>query len=530
MLPVSGWASKMFDTWHDQEKFLVALEDVLRTGHSELVSANIIGPGYVALASVIHRGTGLDPEMSLVVLNRASYAVSIAAALVLVRLSVTRIACAPPMISLATQLGFVALVFATGTWWWSDVPWTHFVAAALAAALFAVRFGATRPSTAAAVGAGCLLALLAATRSFEFVALVLAWGLSTLLLAALRIAPAREWRASAVRVVPGAMAFVATTVGVYALTGKKSLFFLYAANLDRQSADVRPAEIAETPALVLGLLPAKIVQLMFDPCYLALCPVADYEAGGGRGRNLDLWSLPLAVQLPALVLIPPCLAAVGVLLVIARRSWRDDVPRLRAVQLQLEMTIASIGIALGYVAATIAGSAHLRYGFAREFMLPALLAAVVAVSLGACALWWLLAHERRRRMPSAEMGFVVFAALVSVAVVAVTAHARSAGLPRLEGRHLADLSYVASCVSNRCRVDIAAVNPRGEPVEIPRRSTLTFGCGSARPAFTVYVEDPTRGVVIQDTCASPRLVAAWPLVMGLPPGSAELAAVTIRNV
>jgi hypothetical protein len=203
---------------------------------------------------------------------------------------------------------------------------------------------------------------------------------------------------------------------------------------------------------------------------------------------------------------------------------------MRAVQLQLEMIVASVGIALGYVAATIAGSAHLRYGYAREFILPALLAAIVGVSLVSCALWWLLSRERRRRILSPEMGFVALTALASVAVVAVTAHARSAGLPRLEGRHLADLSYVASCASNRCRVDIEAVNPRGKPVEIPRRSTLTFGCGSARPAFTVYVEDPTHGVVIERTCTAPRLVAAWPLVMGLPPGSPELAAVTIRNV
>ena len=51
------------------------------------------------------------------------------------------------------------------------------------------------------------------------------------------------------------------------------------------------------------------------------------------------------------------------------------------------MTIAATGIVLGYASSTLTGPSHLRYGFARDFMLPALLTAIVTVVLGSTGLW-----------------------------------------------------------------------------------------------------------------------------------------------
>ena len=65
----------------------------------------------------------------------------------------------------------------------------------------------------------------------------------------------------------------------------------------------------------LGLVPVKLIQLFVDPCYLSLCSISDYSTGGGAGTNKDFWSLPLAVQLPALVLLPLCLGGVAYLFV-----------------------------------------------------------------------------------------------------------------------------------------------------------------------------------------------------------------------
>ena len=47
--------------------------------------------------------------------------------------------------------------------------------------------------------------------------------------------------------------------------------------------------------------------------------------------------------------------------------------------------------------------------------------------------------------------------------------------------------------------------------------------------FSVYVAHLDEPVRMPADCAAPRLVAAWPTVMGLPPGSFELAAVSVEN-
>jgi len=190
---------------------------------------------------------------------------------------------------------------------------------------------------------------------------------------------------------------------------------------------------------------------------------------------------------------------------------------------------------LGYVASTISGSSHLRYGLARDFLLPALLAGVVGVSLLSVGLWVALSKLGPLRLPSTrvhlstETLFVVLAFVVTAGLVTGVTVARADGLPRIESRQLGPVEYTATCRGDVCGVDIAATTVSGQDISIPERSTLTFGCGSDRPRFTVYVEEPSAGVRITPTCRRPRLVAAWPTVMGLPPGSYELRAVTVEN-
>jgi hypothetical protein len=150
-------------------------------------------------------------------------------------------------------------------------------------------------------------------------------------------------------------------------------------------------------------------------------------------------------------------------------------------------------------------------------------------------LWLLLARIGPLRIPptsvrlSTESVLVLVAFLVSAALVAGTAAARSEGLPRIESRSLGPVVYTASCESSVCDVEIAAKTISGRPISISERSTLTFGCGSDTPRFTRYVAEPSAGVRIPATCRDPRLVAAWPTIMGLPPGSYELDFVRVVN-
>lgn len=533
LLPVSGWAPIMFRSWFDQRRDLAALRSVLTDGHADAIAGNLIGPSYIAAARFLHATVRLSPEDSLVVLTRVSYALGVALGVLLVGVLVRRVAGASPLVSLAAQFTFAALVFSAGTWYWSDVPWSHFFAAFLALAFYAIRFGPERRGLPHAALIGAVLSLLALARSFELSAVVLAWAIGAAAVVALGLSP--RPRISGAHVLAGLGGLLVSAAAVYAATGKRDLFFLYSGNLDQQSGNVAAAEVAQTPTFSLEYVPVKLVQLFVEPCYYSLCTVADYAGGAsplpanlaGAAGNERLWRLPLAVQLPSLTLLPLSVLAMTVVLVWAARHRRNVADRTREIQGLLEMTVAATGLVLGYAASTMTGSSHLRYGFARDFLLPALLAAVVSVTLASIGLWTVL--SRRRLGLSPVSAFVALSVVGAAVLVTSTAYARAHGIPRIEGKQLGTVSYTASCRRSRCVVSISARTRAGRPISIPESSTLTFGCGSDRARFTIYARRLSGGIRLTRLCPSPRLVAAWPTVMGLPPGSYELSAVMVKN-
>ena len=106
LLPVSGWATVMFESWFDQQRDLEALQSVLDVGRADAIADSVIGPAYIAAAALLHYVFGLSPEDSLVALTRGSYALSAAAGMVLVRALLRGLVSVPPFASLAAQLAF----------------------------------------------------------------------------------------------------------------------------------------------------------------------------------------------------------------------------------------------------------------------------------------------------------------------------------------------------------------------------------------------------------------------------------------
>ena len=53
----------------------------------------------------------------------------------------------------------------------------------------------------------------------------------------------------------------------------------------------------------------------------------------------------------------------------------------RELRFLVELTAVASGLILGYIASSLSSSTALRYGFAREFILPFLLTGVVSVAL-----------------------------------------------------------------------------------------------------------------------------------------------------
>jgi hypothetical protein len=123
----------------------------------------------------------------------------------------------------------------------------------------------------------------------------------------------------------------------------------------------------------------------------------------------------------------------------------------------------------------------------------------------------------------------VASVVVVLLVVAGTAFARTNGLPTIDSRHITALTYTATCKAQTCDIRLDAVGSSGRSIRIPETSTLTFGCGSDKPQFTLYTDSLEQSVRLGRVCNEPRLVAAWPTVMGLPPGRHELKAVRVRN-
>jgi hypothetical protein len=537
-LPVSGWAALMLRQWADQVRDVEALRSLIADGHAATISANAIGPAYIGAAAAVHWVLGTSPENSLIVLTRASYALSVAVAMLLVGVFVRRLAGAPPLVSIGAQFALLALVFAAGTWHWSDVPWSHFFAMALAIAIYAARLGPSRVRAGHAVLIGLLFSLLYLTRSFEFAAIALAWVIGAAIVLVLRIRPVRL--PSFVNVASGAAAFVVAWVVVNAATGKSGLFLLYGNHLDEQRSTVDGqaalVPVAHMPTFSPSFVPTKLVQLFVEPCYYSMCSIADYAGGAPSARghfanaagSERLWRQPLAIQLPSLVLLPLCVVGIVVLLVWAARQRRASRGLGRELQGLVEMTVAASGLVLGYAASTMIGSSHLRYGLARDFLLPALLASIVAVTLASAGLWRLLSSRTWRVSP--ESGFFVLAVVAGAVMVAGTAYARAYGIPRLEGRQLGKVTYTASCRGSVCAISVDAKTTQGHSISIPEPSTLTFECGGGKTGFTLYAARIADGVGLPSACPHARLIHAWPTVAGLPPGVYELdKAVRVSN-
>jgi hypothetical protein len=381
--------------------------------------------------------------------------------------------------------------------------------------------------------------LLYLTRSFEFAAVVLAWLIGTAIVVLARIRPVRM--PSLVNLLAGTVAFGVTWIAVNAATGKGGFFLLYGNHLDEQRSTVDGqsalVSVAGMPTFSPSFVPTKLVQLFVEPCYYSMCSISDYAGGaetaGGRFADAEgselLWRLPIAVQLPSLILLPICVVVLAALVVRTARHRRTvDASAARGLQGLVEMTVAASGLVLGYAASTMIGSSHLRYGLARDFLLPALLTAVVAVALVTAGIWRLLSSRNWGITP--ESVIVLLSVFGAVVMVAGSAYARAYGIPRLEGRQLGDVSYAASCENGVCDVSIDATTTRGDPIAIPDASTLTFDCGPGSPDVTVYAPSLDAGVRLT-SCLRPRLTHAWPTVAGLPPGAYELRkAVRVSNV
>ena len=347
----------------------------------------------------------------------------------------------------------------------------------------------------------------------------------------------------------GAAAFVVTWVVVNAATGKRGLFLLYGNHLDEQRATV------DGHAALVGCCSTCRRSVRRNPprrslfssslsrFYHSTCLISDY-AGGARllppdpipsgvdvAGNERLWRLPLAVQLPSLVLLPLFVVALAALLVWVAEHRGIARSSARALQGLLEITDCC-----ERSGSRLCGKHDdrleppLRYG-RRGFLPPALLTGVVAVVLVlSSSLPRLLAVTT---CPVVSSGIVFVGRCRSVGEILpwwLALPTRGAdGISRHRRRALGEVSDYGFFRRER----VTSPSTRGQREEIrsrsPNLSTLTFECGGGRPGFTLMLGGWQAVSASPSRCPHARLAHAWPTVMGLPPGTFEVAAIKVKS-
>lgn len=428
--PGSGYAPHALADWHDQQIFLSAAEQTIEQGLPDAANRMLVGPAYVGLTVTLAALFGLSAGDALILLSRITFVACMA---ILALVAIRDRARAEPRV----QLVFVAvavLSLLTSVWFRVlDIPWTHFVAAALLGGMVLVSLSRI-PLAARAALVGVLAVFLVQTRLFE--ALVA-------LIAACLIAPVAVWRNWAdIRPRPAATlgraalhlvlpALVGGVVALAAIGLMSHNWSLYQQYENEPGMVIRPE-----------LAPLKTVQLFWDTCFATLCDYAASPTVSPLADSFDSWRQPLLLQLPGLA------AAVAGLLV-----WLAQRPS-RVLKLPLGVLFAILtagGTILAYVSGAPSGSPHLKFGFFRDFIAPLLLLTTAFIAA--------LATQRGR----AGAGLIAPMAVYFIVLLGLTA-LRAVGLPTLPGPRVSQLQITSSCVAGECTFGLLASDAAGNAV------------------------------------------------------------------
>lgn len=429
--PGSGIALQTMADWHDQAIFLRAAVETIEQGIADERTRALVGPAYIGLTLATGSVFGVTPDVALMLLSRLTF-VACAGILSLVAIR-DRAHSGPAMQFLLVAVGVLALV--TSVWFRVfDVPWTHFVAAALLGAIVLVSL--TRlPLAVRSVLVGALAILLAQTRMFEALLALVAVALILPLAVfrhwqAIRSRPVAALKASLLHVaLPAIGGGVIGFVAVGLLSHNWSLYEQYG----NQAGMVLAPQLA----------PIKAVQLFWDTCFATVCEFAPVLTVQPFSDSLDSWRQPLLLQLPGLAA-----AAAGLLVLLVLRP-------IRTLQLPLGVwfaVLAAGGTVLAYVSGAPSGSPHLKYGFFRDFIAPMMLLICAFVA----ALATQRATDGRWGARLAVPLVVFFAVLVGLTAL------RPVGLPQLTSAHVSQFRISSSCEGGVCSFGLAALDGGGE--------------------------------------------------------------------
>lgn len=435
-LPFGGFGLGSVEQWSDQSLFLRAVTSVA-SGASDPGALHNVGPAFIAATLAVKAVTGVDYTSALILLSRASFLLTILFMLAFA-LDVSR--------GFEARFGAVlAVVLAPITSVWvmaSDIPWTHFLTAAILSCLVFVWATHRLNGAVRTLVIGFLAVCLYQTRSYEGQIAILA-GAFILLIKAVALIVGREaprfkkWLTRSALFIVGASAsfgLIGWAVGYWSIFG----------------------QYAEQHGLtvVLWHFPIKFVQLFVDTCFYTLCDEPAPSSTLFR-YDLDVFSAPLSFQVPALL---AAFAAAALVITAAPRQF----PKLPAYV--LFCLIASAGAVLAYVSAAPSGSEHLKYGFFRDFI-PAMVLVVMGL-VGVIAIVPPGANYVARS--GFKVYFVCLAGLVALSLI---------GLPDVRYAHVDEYRLETICSGGECSASLSAINPVGAALPYDDFSQVHVTCG-----------------------------------------------------
>lgn len=444
LLPPSGQGPTAIELWQDQGYFVSAVTMAGETGRVDDDALRaLVGPGYVALGVLTKRLTGVDYATAIIILARLSLlAGAVCALLYAVRTTDGKV---PRTTVAGVLLSVSAIVFSTWPYA-SDIPWTHFTAAAVLAALVAISDPAVRFERTRLVVAGALFALLWQVRSFEGMVFAIAAAIAMALTLLMRRWEWREWFAALpLRAALFVLGCVLSLVAIGMLSGSWLPFAQYSHESSAQTA------------ILLSLLPDRLVQLFIDPCYKTLCALVGYKTAPWPPTDFDYWALPLFAEMPAVV---ASLVGLAMIFALAPRA----VARVPFSVLLAAGT--AVGLIVGYASAMPSGSPHLKYGFFRDFLAPMLLLTMAFVG-------WTRSVDG---LMTGRGGAVKVGAayLVVFALIAAGWTAQFTGLPRV-GPTVTEFRVVSDCDTVACRLGLEGYNEAGQ-LPYDDRSYVLLAC------------------------------------------------------
>lgn len=354
-IPDSNFGPASIRLWQDQSFYFQALQDVSESSTSQIIEDGTVGPGYIALASIISSFIN-DKAMSLIFLNKFSIYTVIGIIYFKFRSKMSLVMASGLMILL---LLFTDLLFL------AEIPWSHFTWIAIFM-LILESLRASRSNNMKALIVGSGLTLLWQVRMYETaIVIIVAFAIITARYVYIRSMGYAFKIIQTSSVISQLLVFSISIIITLKLidirTGKFGPWVQYA------GSDI-PIEMSP---MSLG---KKFVQVFLAPNYLALDGTIEEVTYLWPERLLNpssfgRWFAPFGQQQP--MLIPILLTSIYLLFAFLKCKLQRK--RSNISYYSVMIISISLGISLVYLLNPVMGSGHLRYGIMREYMAPQLM-------------------------------------------------------------------------------------------------------------------------------------------------------------